>query len=228
MLLAVVCFAWTFSPAPGQHVIGGRSLFLLVWERRFSWKIFMSALMVGGMVVLSAFFVEQQTYAISRLTKIFDPRYNLNQVTSGRANIAELGLQLFLRNPLGVGTGNFMSEISTVSEFSDSAVAAHSGWIKVLAENGVPGILLLGAFVASFAVVGLLRETRGLPDRYADQLDPGGSFYFHRVSGEESVVPGGSGGGDAPPGALPGDRGEGRRAAGAAAAAGGARLEGAA
>lgn len=162
MLLAVVCFAWTFlSGSRGNMLIGGFGLlFLLVWERRFSWKIFMSALMVGGMVVLSAFFVEQQTYAISRLTKIFDPRYNLNQVTSGRANIAELGLQLFLRNPLGVGTGNFMSEISTVSDFSDSAMAAHSGWIKVLAENGVPGILLLGAFVASFAVVGLLRRNR--------------------------------------------------------------------
>ena len=33
-------------------------------------------------------------------------------------------------------------------------MAAHSGWIKVLAENGVPGILLLGAYVLSFTVSG--------------------------------------------------------------------------
>ena len=39
---------------------------------------------------------------------------------------------------------------------------AHSGWIKTLTENGIPGIVLLGAFVLSFAVIGWRTRSVGL------------------------------------------------------------------
>jgi hypothetical protein len=32
--------------------------------------------------------------------------------------------------------------------------AAHSGWVKIMAENGIPGLLLLLAYALSFLIVG--------------------------------------------------------------------------
>jgi O-antigen ligase len=37
-------------------------------------------------------------------------------------------------------------------------MAAHAGWVKVISENGVPGALLMIAFVLSFAVAGWRRR----------------------------------------------------------------------
>jgi O-antigen ligase len=37
-------------------------------------------------------------------------------------------------------------------------MAAHAGWVKVISENGVPGALLMIAFVMSFAVAGWRRR----------------------------------------------------------------------
>jgi hypothetical protein len=66
-----------------------------------------------------------------------------------------------MQNPLGVGTGDSelaWSQLGYVEGVSDlkagQEFSLHSGWIKVLAENGIPGILLFSAVVASFAVVG--------------------------------------------------------------------------
>jgi hypothetical protein len=33
-------------------------------------------------------------------------------------------------------------------------MSAHAGWVKTLAENGIPGMILLITFVSSFAVAG--------------------------------------------------------------------------
>jgi len=41
---------------------------------------------------------------------------------------------------------------------SGSGSPAHSAWVKTLAENGIPGALLLIGYVGSFAVVGLSRK----------------------------------------------------------------------
>jgi O-antigen ligase len=40
--------------------------------------------------------------------------------------------------------------------------AAHSAWLKTLAENGIPGIVLFTAFVFSFAYVGYKYQRRGV------------------------------------------------------------------
>jgi len=41
------------------------------------------------------------------------------------------------------------------------ATEAHSAWIKILAENGVFGILLFGGFISSFTYVGWRRRQAG-------------------------------------------------------------------
>jgi heme/copper-type cytochrome/quinol oxidase subunit 3 len=64
-----------------------------------------------------------------------------------------------------VGTGGFPARYREVSETGftfrqGQEVAAHSGWMKTLAENGVMGMLVLSAYVLSFAVVGMRRGDR--------------------------------------------------------------------
>src|SRR5205823_9014360 len=68
----------------------------------------------------------------------------------------------------GVGTGGFTSAFLELNAregmtqfIRDRPLQAHSGWMKILAENGIPGIMLLGTYVVSFAVSGL--RTR-IPD----------------------------------------------------------------
>jgi O-antigen ligase len=37
---------------------------------------------------------------------------------------------------------------------------AHSAWVKTLTENGIPGVVLLIAYVFSFAAIGIRRGGR--------------------------------------------------------------------
>jgi O-antigen ligase len=66
-----------------------------------------------------------------------------------------------LENPLGYGTGSFQKE-SGHTEFLLGGRPAHSAWVKTLAENGLPGVLLLMAYIASFAIVGWHKRGQGL------------------------------------------------------------------
>jgi O-antigen ligase len=96
-------------------------------------------------------------YAGSRVTKLFDDERSMENRTSGRNELMAAGLYLFQNHPLGVGTGGFGNEFEGVHlvdlSFSGRDVNAHSAWIKILAENGLPGIILLAAYVLSFAAV---------------------------------------------------------------------------
>jgi O-antigen ligase len=70
---------------------------------------------------------------------------------------------------MGVGTGGFavtwmnLRQREGLSVFREGVYTpAHSGWIKILTENGVPGILLFAAFVLSFAGIGWRRRREGM------------------------------------------------------------------
>jgi len=90
--------------------------------------------------------------------------------TSGRSDLARVGWQIFRANPLGVGTGAFsavaarygFTEGIAVFHGGRKEMQAHSAWVKTLAENGLPGMLAFGAFVASFAVAGWRRRESGV------------------------------------------------------------------
>ena len=100
---------------------------------------------------------------------LLDPNVTLTDRTSGRADLMLAGWYMFRDHPLGIGTGGFAtawSGLSVAERISgwglESLKPAHAGWIKILVENGVPGILFFGAFLCSFAVAGWRSRVRGL------------------------------------------------------------------
>ena len=107
---------------------------------------------------------------MQRFIKLVDPAYSLAGRTSGRSELARAGWNLFLQHPVGgVGTGSFATawfrqqDAHGLSQYGMGRdVAAHSGWIKTMAENGLPGLLLLAGFVLSFAVIGWRHKGRGV------------------------------------------------------------------
>ena len=137
-------------------------LFLFGALRSLKWWIFMvvSLLAIGSVISLQ--FVTEQTNALHRLQKSFDTSYSLSSRTSGRSLLLEGGLRIIMEHPLGIGTGGFRWEFSKLGVWEDRAAPAHSAWIKVLAENGFPGFILLAAYVVSFAYVGWRSGQRDL------------------------------------------------------------------
>ena len=119
-------------------------------------------------IAVAGQFEGQQSRAVDRLTKLFDRERSMTNKTSGRWDLALGGWHIFLEHPLGVGTGGFPQAWSAlrnrqgISAFEGAKMQAHSGWIKVLAENGIPGILLFIAFVLSFAFLGWRRRRAGM------------------------------------------------------------------
>lgn len=127
-----------------------------------------------GAAVLAAFAIAGQfggleSRAVNRLAALFDTERSMTSRTSGRWDLALGGWYIFLDHPLGVGTGGFPEAWATrgsrerVFAFHEGAhVQAHSAWIKVLAENGIPGIVLFIAFVLSFLAVGWRQRRAGM------------------------------------------------------------------
>ncbi len=112
-------------------------------------------------VVILSQFTTLQDNALTRLSLLVDSRPSLSTRTSGRFDLALGGWYIFQDHPFGVGTGGFritwaeLGRRDGLSHFAQGReMAAHSGWVKVLAENGLPGILLLAAYVVSFTVRG--------------------------------------------------------------------------
>ena len=163
LFLAALNFLWIFlSGSRGNMLVALVTLlFLFLFTRKLSWKIAFIVAAWAALGVVAYQFSDLQSYAFSRISKFFDPTYSLNQRTSGRSDIAEAGWRLFLANPLGVGTGGFKDKIAEIG-FLEEEIAAHSGWIKVLAENGIPGIILLTAYIVSFTLVGWRKRKNGL------------------------------------------------------------------
>jgi O-antigen ligase len=144
-------------------------VYLLISMRGIGRKVVVLGLVaIIGIVALSQF-TDLRTYAFHRLNLFVDPNVNLTDATSGRADLAKAGLHMFEQNPLGRGTGGFATAWSQLS-YRDSESgwgvghlkAAHSGWIKILVENGLPGALLYGLFLLGFAVSGWRSGSREL------------------------------------------------------------------
>jgi O-antigen ligase len=125
--------------------------------------------------VAAAHFSQMQERATFRLFKLFTTdqplsgNYSLSSRTSGRSDLAIGGFYIFEAHPMGVGTGSFklawknLDRHDNMGDYARGELrAAHSGWVKVLAENGVLGILLLAAWVGSFAYGALRTRKRTL------------------------------------------------------------------
>lgn len=154
----------------GSMVTGSACLaYLLLSIRGAGRKAAVISLVALIAIVALSQFTDLRTYAFHRLNLLMDPNVNVTDATSGRADLAKAGIRMFEQNPLGRGTGGFATAWSQLS-YRDSESgwgighlkAAHSGWIKILVENGLPGALLYGLFLLGFAVTGWRSGSRDL------------------------------------------------------------------
>lgn len=164
IVLAGVNYGWIFLSGSRGNMLSGLFclIFLFLMTRSLTWRtILLTAVILLG-YGLSISFLEQQTYSLGRLDRMLDPDFTLSERTSGRSILAQGGWQIFLDHPLGIGTGGFRDEVASRDLYQGRSTPAHSGWIKVLAENGFPGFLILFAYVFSFAWVGWRRRKQDL------------------------------------------------------------------
>lgn len=160
--LAVLNLAWVFlSGSRGGMLIASLCVLYLFFATR-SVKGSTAMLAIAAIVFLwvSNQFVEQQLFSINRIRLLFDTTESESRRTSNRSDIAKAGWELFKDHPLGIGTGSFRRVANQTGLVGENR-PAHSAWIKTLAENGVPGFLLLIMFVGSFTLVGLHKRQEG-------------------------------------------------------------------
>lgn len=161
--LAAICTVWVFLSGSrgGLFISLGAMLFLILAMKGSGKKVLYVAAAILLAVLVGGWFSDLETFSMTRLEKLWSSEETADARTSGRASLALGGWHIFMENPLGVGTGDSelaWSQLGYVEGISDlkagQEFSLHSGWIKVLAENGIPGILLFLAVVCSFAVVG--------------------------------------------------------------------------
>lgn len=165
--LAAVDVTWVFlSRSRGAMLVALIAMaFLLFAARNIATRVvYLAAAALVAMGIVGRY-AALESNAAARFDKLFDENVSLEERTSGRANLARGGWQMFVKHPLGVGTGAFednwaqLEQPETSSQWAAGKfVPAHSAWVMVLAENGLPGILLLTGYVTSFALVGLRRR----------------------------------------------------------------------
>jgi O-antigen ligase len=171
VILAFVNAGWVFLSGSRGSLLICVVCFLFILVRLGSVKG--TALTLGAATLLTvsaiSMFGGQGNRAAERLANLFDSGRTITNKTSGRWDLALGGWNIFLDQPLGVGTGGFapswaaLHDREGISGFKEGlSVQAHSAWVKVLAENGFPGILLLIAFVLSFAALGWRRRRAGM------------------------------------------------------------------
>jgi hypothetical protein len=145
-------------------------LFLLLQTKSLKLRVSIVFIVALVLLALSTQFTDFQAYTIERIDRLLDTNYSLAQRTSGRSDLALGGWYIFLAYPLGIGTGGFAPVWATLGDFNGlisgglvgEELQQHSAWIKILAENGFPGFILLFSFVVSFALLGLKRTERHL------------------------------------------------------------------
>ncbi|MBX6333240.1 MAG: O-antigen ligase family protein, partial [Gemmatimonadaceae bacterium] len=176
MALAAANLVWIFlSGSRGTLLIGICCVIDLVMGMRGLRQrtiALTTAALLG--VAAAAHFAKLQDRALFRIVKLFTlehdfaGNYSLASRTSGRSDLAIGGWDIFKAHPFGVGSGGFPTAWENLDRHYQLVYgrgekkAAHSGWLKTLVENGIPGIVLLFAYVCSFAAVGLRQRDRNL------------------------------------------------------------------
>jgi hypothetical protein len=167
--LAVLNVTWVFlSASRGVSLIALVSVAYLILAIRGMPRR-MAIFLVGASMALAVGtqFPELQARLRERVAQSFDPAYEISTRTSGRSDLMLAGWHMFKRSPFGVGTGGFASAWASLGDLRGELAfdrrigletQAHAGWIKILAENGIVGFLLLAAYVASFTFIGLRKS----------------------------------------------------------------------
>lgn len=170
-LLALVNLVWIFLIASrGTLLVGLVCMVYLIFSMRSKVQK-IGSIVFGTMLALFMMlsFTALNETAVHRINKLLDPEQSMTGRTSGRSDLAYGGLIIFQEHPFGVGTGGFtvawakMGFRESLSGYGYGASReAHAGWIKILAEDGFLGFLVLGAFTISFTVLGWQKRRSGL------------------------------------------------------------------
>jgi len=168
-LLAVVNGVWVFlSASRGGLLVASLCLGFVTTRIRGRRRLaYVCAAFVLSIAVLTQFrYLEAQ--AVERWDQLSDTSRPMSHRTNNRSDLIWTGWEVFQENPLGVGTGGFSATWSLRGRFEGTSVfqqpgtsAAHSGWIKILVENGFPGFAVLLMYICSFAYVGWRQRHAG-------------------------------------------------------------------
>ena len=173
MVLAATNMVWIFlSGSRGTLAIGTCCFIVLIIALR-GVRQRTIALATACIIVFfaAAHFGKLQDRTMHRLTKLFTTEhglagnYTLGGRTSGRSDLAIGGWYIFQNHPMGVGTGGFADSWSGLGSHyglvyrRGEEAPAHSGWVKTLVENGLPGTILLLAYVCSFGVAAMRQRS---------------------------------------------------------------------
>lgn len=159
--LFAVNYVWIFlSGSRGNMLTGLICLVFILWQiRGRPWMV--GALIIAALLGywITTTMEGQSSYALSRIQLFFNSQEDFSRRTSGRNRLLEAGLLIFSKNPFGIGTGSFRNTYAEIDRAGHSR-PSHSAWVTTLAENGIPGIVLMVLYVASFAWIGWRREKR--------------------------------------------------------------------
>ena len=130
---------FSFSQSSFAALIAGTlAAAAVIWRWRAA-----AALAVLAVVLVSAGFATPQV----RNELLHQSRAGLNSVTSDRAGLVGNGLRIAVDHPfVGVGTGSFKrayAEKTGLKGEEPKKAASHSTPVTVIAETGVPGLVLL-------------------------------------------------------------------------------------
>jgi hypothetical protein len=162
-LLATINFIWVLLTASRGDILIAICclLFLVAKTQGISRRTAHLAVAVLLGFLVSTQFTDLQENALKRLNLLFnDSKHSIGVRTSGRSDIVVGGWYIFIEHPFGVGTGGFgkayadLGTVEGVSFHIGKEVAAHTVYIKTLAENGIPGLALLLGYILSFAIIG--------------------------------------------------------------------------
>ena len=126
------------------------------WSPRGS--IIAMTIVLAGAIAMVSLFPAFQAKTVKRFIFLFDSDRPFQDRIIDRRVIMSAGWRIFLDNPLGVGTGSFGIHFARQDigghGFEGQFRAPHSAWTKVLAENSIPGVVALAAYMLSFAYTG--------------------------------------------------------------------------
>lgn len=149
-----------FSGSRGALLVALFSIYFIISKEKKIFNLILLIIAAYLALLLSVpLFKKSDNLIAKKIVILFDKNASEANKTSGRSDIAKVGFEIFKDNPMGVGTGNFTStfakystkvDFEISSRLEQSRISAHSGLIKILAENGVVGILIFSTFILSF------------------------------------------------------------------------------
>ena len=136
--VAILCVAIMFTYSRQAYLIALLGLLLLLLQRNVLLGLFAAALMALSIGLLPDSVIErvQDTMQSDASGSIA-----VDSSTASRFEIWNGALRMWSDHPAGVGLGRFASEIGAYSSYS--RLDAHNAFVLMLAECGLPGLLMM-------------------------------------------------------------------------------------